>query len=109
MGRPRPKVSITVLRTRTDRELLDTYAIDLSPTCPVHREGQKYMSRDLEMPEGFCDWAWADIQRDVAVICSGGDYPWSRKKGAAVACCTDAFRTVVFLIERVEEAEDNLE
>jgi uncharacterized repeat protein (TIGR04076 family) len=55
------------------------------------------------MPEGFCDWAWADIQRDVAVLCSGGDYPWIKLKGATVACCTDAFRPVTFLIERIND------
>jgi uncharacterized repeat protein (TIGR04076 family) len=35
----------------------------------------------------------------------GGEYttPWVEQKGAAIACCTDGYRPVVFKIERIEE------
>jgi uncharacterized repeat protein (TIGR04076 family) len=34
-----------------------------------------------------------------------GEYimPWVEQKGAAIACCTDGYRPVVFKIERIEE------
>jgi uncharacterized repeat protein (TIGR04076 family) len=102
MARERPKVRITVLQTLRNKELYDRYAVELSPRCPKLKEGQQFVSEDLWMPEGFCDWAWSDIHRDVAVLCAGGSYPWMREKGVAVACCTDAFRPVVFLLEKLE-------
>ena len=101
MTRKKPEVRITILKTDSNKELYDIYVKDLAPVCPIFREGQQFVSKDLFMPEGFCDWAWADIQRDVAVLCSGGDYPWIKLEGATVACCTDAFRPVTFLIERI--------
>jgi uncharacterized repeat protein (TIGR04076 family) len=34
-----------------------------------------------------------------------GEYttPWVEQKGAAIACCTDGYRPVVFKIEWIEE------
>lgn len=52
------------------------------------------------MPEGFCSWAWADIQRDVLVVMSGGSISWFNRKNMSIVCCTDALRPVVFKIER---------
>lgn len=53
------------------------------------------------MPEGFCSWAWADIQRDVLVVMSGGSISWFNRKNMSIVCCTDALRPVVFKIERI--------
>ena len=48
------------------------------------------------MPEGFCGWAWADIQKTVYGMARGG-----RKQ--FVTCCTDGYRPVVFLLEQIQE------
>jgi uncharacterized repeat protein (TIGR04076 family) len=45
-------------------------------------------------PEGFCEWAWADVRSYVSANFHGGDFP-------TVACRTDGFRPVFFRIERL--------
>ena len=42
----------------------------------------------------------ADIQRDVAHLAMGGDFPWMKEKGEMVSCCTDGLRPVIFKLER---------
>jgi uncharacterized repeat protein (TIGR04076 family) len=36
------------------------------------------------------------------MIAFGADLPWMKEKGAAVTCCSDGFRPVSFLVERIE-------
>jgi uncharacterized repeat protein (TIGR04076 family) len=52
------------------------------------------------MPEGFCSWACADIQKYVMTLARGDDFLGVRE-GTYVTCCTDGFRPVFFLIERI--------
>ena len=49
-------------------------------------------------PEGFCDWAWADIRVFIHDVTAG-------MMDRTVACCTDGYRPVFFLLERVEAPE----
>jgi len=49
-----------------------------------------------QMPEGFCGWAWADIQKLVLDVARGG-------KDVFLTCCTDGYRPVIFKLEKVEE------
>jgi len=70
--------------------------------CERSKVGTEYISKGINMPEGFCSWAWADIQRDVAHLAMGGDFPWISKKGLMVSCCTDGLRPVVFKLERIQ-------
>jgi uncharacterized repeat protein (TIGR04076 family) len=50
------------------------------------------------MPEGFCGWAWADLQKLVYGMARGGQEMF-------VTCCTDGYRPVIFLIEKLKSAE----
>ena len=43
------------------------------------------MSQPWSAPEGFCQWAWADIRSYISANFHGGNLPM-------VACCTDGFR-----------------
>ena len=46
------------------------------------------------MPKKFCGWAWSDIQKIV----------WGMSRGGVkkfVTCCTDGYRPVIFLLERL--------
>ena len=54
------------------------------------------------MPEGFYDWAWADIRNDINLIASGGNILGMNKQGRAISSCSDRFRPVYFKIERIE-------
>ena len=95
-------VKITVLKKLNTGEVFDEYAAESSTLeCSAVSEGVEYVSSRMQMPEGFCSWAWADIQRDVIHMGLGGDFPWMKKPGVMISCCTDGLRPVVFKLERI--------
>jgi len=102
-------VRITVVKRAFHQDLsgehirAERYPEGFGP-CSLWAEGQSFLVEGFpKKPEGFpCDWAWADIQRDVAMIAFGADLPWMKEKGTAVTCCSDGFRPVSFLVERIE-------
>ncbi len=100
-----PKVKITVLKK------LDTHDIfgDTPPTpyaqkpvCTKFEVGQEFEYKG-SCPPNFCGWAFADIQRDLIVLETGGNFPWAGQPGVAISCCTDGLRPVVFKLERMED------
>lgn len=102
-------VKITVVRRTSNKELLEKYASgEVEPECERFKTGDEFIVKDLKMPEGFCSWAWADIQRDVAVLTLNGNFFWVKEKGVGFSCCTDGFRPVVFKLERLRENEQQL-
>ena len=91
---------ITVLKRCINQEIIREYIAENDfDLCPKFMEGQAFILDYAEKPEGFCSWAWADIQRDLAAIMYGADFPWFTDSGRHVVCCTDGLRPVVFLIE----------
>ena len=95
-------VRITVLKKLKTGDVFEKYASsEMTPECTAMKEEKVYMSKGMQMPEGFCSWAWADIQRDVIHLSLGGDFPWIREKGTMISCCTDGLRPVVFKLERL--------
>jgi uncharacterized repeat protein (TIGR04076 family) len=101
------KIRITVVRRELYPELVAAYGSPKMqenglPRCQTYKDGQVIeIEGSLVMPEGFCSWAWADLQRDFAMmLCGPPDY-W--KTEPFFACCTDGFRPVVFKIEHVSE------
>jgi len=97
------KVKITVLNKLRNLEALQEFGRDLEEECPFFKIGDEFISENVQKPEGFCSWAWADIQRDVAVLALGGNAPWIKKEGMMISCCTNGLRPVVFKLERIEE------
>ena len=73
----------------------------LEPECPQFNVGDEFMFKGT-CPDGFCSWAFADIQRDIMHIFLGGSYPWMKDEGVTIACCTDGLRPVFFKVERVD-------
>jgi uncharacterized repeat protein (TIGR04076 family) len=105
-----PKVKITVVKRALHQDLIDNYINkerypEGFAACKQWTDGQEFVIEDWpERPKDFpCDWAWADIQRDVAMIMIGANPPWMAKPGMALTCCSDGFRPVSFLVERNEE------
>jgi len=99
MGRSHA-VRITVQKRLFHKDLIDAYADhpeDWTP-CPEFAEGDVFVvgpDAPWDKPEGFCGWAWADMQKMV----------WSMSRGGPqrfVTCCTDGYRPVVFLLERID-------
>jgi uncharacterized repeat protein (TIGR04076 family) len=100
---PTYDVKITVLKKIKTGEILEEYAApSIESECPAAKEGIAYISKGVKMPNDFfCDWAWSDIQRDVAVLTFGGEFPSVKKKDTKISCCTDGLRPVIFKLERV--------
>ena len=103
-----PKCKITVLRkTEPEQDLVQEYLYASLRekgygACPAFETWQEFVVDSTKVPEGFCNWAWADIQRDVVAVALGADFPWIKQRGTTITCCTDAFRPVIFKVERME-------
>jgi uncharacterized repeat protein (TIGR04076 family) len=105
------KVRITVAKLPAHEDLIEAhinkarYPEGFGP-CSLWELGQEFVIEDWPAkPDDFpCDWAWTDIQRDVAMVMFGGNPPWMAKQGSAITCCSDGFRPVSFLVERIEDA-----
>ncbi len=97
-------VRIIVLKRTLEQGALEQYADWTWPLCERFAEGQEFVSRGANAPEGFCSWAWADLQKYVLTLARGGNFHGC-PPGRAVACCTDGYRPVLFGLERVEGGE----
>jgi uncharacterized repeat protein (TIGR04076 family) len=97
------EVRITVLKVETNPDLIEKYSVfGKEPyKCNRFEEGQVFVTKSGRVPEGFCSWAWADIQRDVEILAFGANYPSTKEKGTVIVCCTDAYRPVTFKLERI--------
>lgn len=98
------KCKITVVKRTINQDLVDEY---LDPKrenfgpCPAFEDGQEFAIEEFpSKPEGFCDWAWSIIHKDVVAMMFGGAYPWIKQPGTAITCCTDGLRPVIFKVER---------
>ncbi len=101
---------ITVLKRTINRDLIEQYLDDAyqeSTPCEVLRDGQEFILEGFEavttVPEGFCDWAWADIRDDILAVAGGADRPGMKQRGTVITGCSDWFRPVIFKIERLED------
>jgi uncharacterized repeat protein (TIGR04076 family) len=87
---------ITVLRKTLHRDFYRKYAKRDGSVCDVFEEGQEFlMPNPYSPPKDFCPWAWADIRSFIHAVQFGG-------RKTTVACCTDGYRPVSFLIERID-------
>ncbi|MEW6355254.1 MAG: TIGR04076 family protein [Planctomycetota bacterium] len=95
------KIRITVVKRLFHKDLADEHCTHEWKPCNRLSDGQEFVSEGANMPEGFCSWAWADIQKYVLTLARGGNL-LGVKEGRFVTCCTDGFRPVVFTLERIE-------
>lgn len=98
------KVKITVLRRTQNADLLKSYADSVWEPCERLAEGREFIAEGANMPGGFCSWAWCDIQKYVLTLARGGNFRGAAP-GTFVTCCTDGFRPVFFLIQRLPGGE----
>jgi uncharacterized repeat protein (TIGR04076 family) len=98
------RLKITVLRRFRPGEVFKKSPVmgGSVDACDVYRDGQVfYVEEDGDMPEGFCGWAWDDINKAVQTLRFKGNFDWFDEPGVSVNCCTDGLRPVVFKIERI--------
>jgi uncharacterized repeat protein (TIGR04076 family) len=96
-------VKITVLKRLHHEDLLTEYADSMWTPCDRFREGEEFIAWGVNMPERFCSWAWADIQKYVMTLSRGGNFV-GVKPGIYIASCTDGFRPVIFKLEVLPDA-----
>jgi len=104
------KVKITVLKKYFYEELANAYLTDEKNVgaCPLLEEGDTFLYEgSASMPKDFCPWAWIDLYKGVSTLAAGGDtYPWTKRHGEQILCCTDGVRPVVFSLKALEETID---
>jgi len=96
-------VRITVQKRLFHQDLVDAFADNPESWTPCRKfaEGDVFIvAQDApwDKPEGFCGWAWADIQKMVWGMSRGGPRRF-------VTSCTDGYRPVIFLLEQMEPGE----
>ena len=97
---------ITVIKRPVFTDLVDEYLQKKAGVCPNFTEGQEFIA-GYEKPEGFCDWAWNDLQRYIVALLCDGNFShgmfsgWMKDPDSMIACCTDGIRPVVFKLEKV--------
>jgi uncharacterized repeat protein (TIGR04076 family) len=85
---------ITVLKKTIHNDLYQKYRGKEGRLCTIFEEGQEFIVKSpYKPPEGFCEWAWADIRQFILGVYFG-------REDTVVACCTDGFRPVIFKLER---------
>ena len=97
-------VKITVIKKLSNTELFGENPplhFTGAAECDRLQLGQEFISEEGKFPDGFCAWAFADIQRDIIHLRLGGDFPWFKEKGPISSCCRDGARPVIFKLERI--------
>ena len=94
---------ITVIKKAFHKDVIDRYFPDKAnqaEVCSVFEEGQVFVVDGPfpAKPNGFCDWAWTDISRVVALTMMGAN----PTPGTEFSCCSDGLRPVTFRIQRLE-------
>lgn len=96
-------VKIVVLKKLEVPDIHQQYAADgVALRCAKYQEGQEYLSKNVQKPEGFCSWAWVAVQDKVVFLALGHDYPWIKQKGVEIVACADGLHPVLYKLERVE-------
>lgn len=88
-------------------DLMQKYENPLEHACDVS-EGQVFISRGGQKPEGLCLSAWESMEKFVKELAAGGgDFydGWMRDPHSAMISCNDGFRPVSFYIQAL--GEDN--
>ncbi len=90
-------VRITVIKKTLNEDVFkySTEAQNVKP-CAWFEVGDTFICTTNELPNGFCAWAFGDIQKDFALIAY--DATKEKKK---VTCCTSALHNVYFQLESI--------
>ena len=106
-------VKITAIRKANYKDLQELYENPIEHTCDV-LEGQVWVSREGQKPEGMCDSAWESMYPFVDALSRGEGHfyeerdpqgaiitqGWMKNPYSAMISCNDGFRPVSFLLEK---------
>ena len=96
-------VKITAIRKADYKDLQQQYENPIEHTCDV-QEGDTWVSRGGERPEGMCESAWDSMRSFVEALGRGeGNFydGWMQNPFSAMISCNDGFRPVSFLLEKM--------
>ena len=96
-------VIITVVKKAEHKDLIEKYENPITHACALS-EGQVFVSKNAEIPKGFCESAWQNLYPFVfSLSCGATDIydGWMKKKNSAMISCNDGFRPVSFYLESI--------
>ena len=92
---------ITVMKKASYPDLMEKYENPIQHACDL-TEGQIFLSKDGQKPDGLCDSAWESMAYFVKELARGGGNfydGWMKNEKSAMISCNDGFRPVSFYIE----------
>ncbi|MBE6590585.1 MAG: TIGR04076 family protein [Ruminococcaceae bacterium] len=104
------KIKITVVRKARYDDLIEKYENPIEHACDME-EGQEFICKAWEKPDGFCSSAWDSISPFVMALGYGAEdiYDgWMKDPHSAMISCNDGFRPVSFYLEVLEEENGGL-
>lgn len=110
-----PRIKCTVIKKLAFEDLIREYHAGFPEdvqdhTCGCFQLGDEFIFQagapNPVNTQGFCPWAYCDIQRDIEVMKSGGSQNWMKNPETFITCCTDGLRPVVFKLERLQEGNE---
>ena len=101
-------VRITAIRKASYPDLMAKYENPIQHACDVE-EGQVWIAKGWNKPDGFCDSAWDSISPFVMALSHGGGNfydGWMKNPYSAMISCNDGFRPVSFYLEALEDIQE---
>ncbi len=96
-------VKITILKKLKDEDIHREYAKDNLPVvCAKGEVGEEYISKNCDMPNGFCPGAWEGLKSKVSLLASGKNSPYVKQEGIAIHSCNDGLHPVIYKLERIK-------
>ncbi len=99
------KVRITVMRKAEYTDLMEKYENPIEHACDM-KEGQVFIAKGWQKPEGLCQSAWENMSQFVLALSHGGGNfydGWMKNEKSAMISCNDGFRPVSFYLEALDE------
>ena len=101
-------VRITAIRKASYPDLMAKYENPIQHACDIE-EGQVWIAKGWNKPDGFCDSAWDSISPFVMALSHGGGNfydGWMKNPYSAMISCNDGFRPVSFYLEALEDIQE---
>ena len=105
------KCKITVMKRARYDDLIEKYENPIEHPCDME-VGRSFVSSGARRPRGLCESAWESMSPFVLALAKGGGNfynGWMRNEKSAMISCNDGFRPVSFLIEALDEHDDENE
>ncbi len=92
------------MRKASYPDLSAKYENPIEHACDLE-EGQVFISKEANRPDGLCESAWESLRPFVEQLAVGGGNffdGWMKNPASAMISCNDGFRPVSFLVEAMK-------